>query len=68
MTNSEFDLYKNQILMKTNGSNIHAVNNQLGIILCAIGMKELCECDHDEDMSYDEIITKAKNTICYLIR
>ena len=67
MTNSEFDLYKNQILMKTNGSNIHAVNNQLGIILCAIGMQNLCECDH-EDVSYDEIIIKAKNTICYHIR
>ena len=67
MNKNEYNLYKNQILMKATGANIHMINNQLGIILCAINMQELCECEH-EDISYDDMITMAKETINRLLK
>lgn len=67
MTYEEYLLYKNQVLMLANGSNIHAINNQLGIICGIIQMKDVCDCEHD-NVNYDEIIQKAKHTICILMK
>jgi len=69
MTYDEFLLYKNQTLMLANGSNIHAINNQLGIIIGIIQMRDICDCEGDDKHeNYDEIIQKAKHTICLLMK
>lgn len=66
MNMGEFELYKQHIAMHMNGSNVHTINNQLGLICCAISMIEVSDDPCEIDM-YNKIIFDAKDRITHTI-
>jgi len=66
MNKDEFMEYKSLTLLHGNGANIHAINNQLGIMILAIG----CMTEYDSKSvveEHNEIINNAKMTISKLL-